>query len=114
MRAPPSGGAFAPAQQNPISGVRPNRDLSCGGLHAPPRHRRASCRRHRREGPAPDTPPPPPPADTGEQIKDGAVKVGTAVKEGAVKVGETVKQGAIDLWESGKAAVSSGSTTFNK
>jgi hypothetical protein len=55
-----------------------------------------------------------PPADTGEQIKDGAVKVGTAVKEGAVKVGETVKQGAIDLWESGKAAVSSGSTTFNK
>ena len=55
-----------------------------------------------------------PPADTAEQIKDGAVKVGTAVKEGAVKVGESVKQGAIDLWESGKAAVSSGSTTFNK
>jgi hypothetical protein len=66
-----------------------------------------------------------PAADTGEQIKDGAVKTGTAVKEGAVKVGETVKdgavkvgetvkQGAVDLWESGKAAVAAGSDTFSK
>jgi hypothetical protein len=56
----------------------------------------------------------PPAADTGEQIKDGAVKAGTAVRDGAVKVGETVKQGAVDLWESGKAAVAAGSDTFNK
>jgi len=55
-----------------------------------------------------------PAADTGEQIKEGAVKAGTAIKEGAVKVGQTVKQGAIDLWESGKAAVEAGSDTFNK
>lgn len=64
-------------------------------------------------------------ADTGEQVKDSAVKAGAAVKEGAVKVGETVKegaikagetvkQGAIDLWEAGKSAVSAGGDTFSK
>jgi hypothetical protein len=64
-------------------------------------------------------------ADTGDEIRDSAVKAGTAVKEGAVKVGETVKEGAekvgstvkrgaIDLWEAGKAAVSAGSDTFDK
>ena len=63
--------------------------------------------------------------DTGEQIKDGAVKAGTTVKDGAVKVGETVKdgavkvgetvkQGAVDIWESTKAAIAAGSDTFSK
>jgi hypothetical protein len=69
--------------------------------------------------------PTPAAADTGEQIKDGAVNAGTTVKEGAVKVGETVKDGAVrvgetvrhgavDIWEATKAAVSAGSDTFNK
>lgn len=64
-------------------------------------------------------------ADTGDQIKDSAVKAGTAVKDGAVKVGqtvkegaikagETVKKGAVDLWEAGKSAVSAGGDTFSK
>jgi len=52
--------------------------------------------------------------DTGEQIKDGAIKAGTAIKDGAIKVGETVTEGAVDLWESSKAAVAAGSETFNK
>ena len=40
---------------------------------------------------------PAPPSDPGEQIK-----------EGATKVGQGIKQGAINLWEAAKAVVSAG------
>jgi hypothetical protein len=51
---------------------------------------------------AADTPPPAPASDPGEQIKDGATKVG-----------QGIKQGAINLWEATKSAVSAGTDKLN-
>jgi hypothetical protein len=45
---------------------------------------------------------PPPASDPGEQIKDGATKVG-----------QGIKQGAINLWEATKSAVSAGTDKLN-
>jgi hypothetical protein len=47
-------------------------------------------------------------SDPGDQIKQGATKVGQGIEEGATKVGQGIKQGAINLWEATKAAVSAG------